>query len=122
MALVTWEYYRSLHDAVRDEEAFQKAEQLAEKDVARVIGPIRWAELAGADLSGLFFRDQLFDCICMVVDYRKQTKGKLGVGVSSASNAGYSESYALPTLSAANEELDKNIRAWLSGTGLIRGY
>ena len=122
MTLVSWEYYSSHHDAIKNDDDFSKAEQLAEQAVSLVIGPIRWADLVETDLSGKFYRERLLDCICQVIDYQKQTKGKLGAGVSSVSNDGYSESYVLPTLSAANEELSRNIRAWLSGTGLVGAY
>ena len=46
----------------------------------------------------------------------------LSVALASVSNDGYSESYVLQTQSQADEELGKNIRAWLSGTGLVRAY
>lgn len=120
MALLSWEYYSSLFDEVTEKE-FQRAELMAEKEVARVIGPIHWAELP-ADLSGEFYREQLLDCLCKVINHKKQMKGKAGTGVSSASNDGYSESYVLQTPSEAGEELAKNIRAWLAGTGLVRAY
>lgn len=121
MALLTWEYYSSLYDVIKDKEAFEKAEKLAEKEVARVIGPIHWAEIP-EDISDEFYADQLRDCMCNVINYQKQTGSKAGKGVASVSNDGYSESYVLPTQSAATEELDKNIRYWLSGTGLVRAY
>ena len=121
-ALVSWEYYSSLFSKVTSQEAFEKAEALAEKDLARVIGPLRWAELVASDWSGEFFADQLKDTICKVVDYQ-QTAGRVsGAGVSSVSNDGYTESYVLAKQSEAQEELQKNIRAWLSGTGLVRAY
>lgn len=120
MALLSWEYYSSLYNAVNEEE-FKKAEPQAEKEVARVIGPIRWSELP-ADLSGEFYEDQLLDCLCRVINYQKQIGSKIGKGVTSVSNDGYSESYALSKQSDAAEELAANIRAWLSGTGLVRAY
>ena len=121
-ALVSWEYYSSLYSKVTSQEAFEKAEELAEKDLSRVIGPLRWAELVSSDWSDEFFADQLMDTICKVVDYQ-QTSGRVsGAGVSSVSNDGYTESYVLAKQSEAQEELQKNIRAWLSGTGLVRAY
>lgn len=121
MALVTWEQYSSLYSGIKDEEKFEQAEALAEKDVARVIGPIHWAEIP-EDIDGEFYADELRDCICKVIDYQKQVGGKSGKGVTSVSNDGYSESYALTKQSEAAEELAANIRAWLSGTGLVRAY
>ena len=121
-ALVSWEYYSSLYSTIGTQADFEKAEALAEKDLARVIGPLRWAELVSSDWSGEFFADQLKDTICKVVDYQATAGKKTGAGVASVSNDGYSESYALAKQSDAQEELLKNIRAWLSGTGLVRAY
>ena len=42
--LVDWEYYSSLHDTVKQDD-FKRAEALAEKEVQRVIGWIRWANI-----------------------------------------------------------------------------
>ena len=42
--IVTWEYYSSLHNTVKQED-FERAEALAEKEVQRVIGWIRWANI-----------------------------------------------------------------------------
>ena len=121
MALVTWEQYSSLYSGIKDKDKFATAEALAEKEVARVIGPIHWAEIP-EDIDGEFYADQLRDCICKVIDYQKQIGSKIGKGVASVSNDGYSESYALTKQSDASVELAANIRAWLSGTGLVRAY
>ena len=121
MALVTWERYSSLYSGIKDEDQFEIAEQKAELEVARVIGAIHWAELP-KDISGEFYAGQLCDCICKVIDYQVQAGSKAGKGITSASNDGYSESYAIVKQSEAVAELDANIRAWLSGTGLVRAY
>lgn len=121
MALVTWGQYSSLYSGIKDRKKFAAAEASAEKEVARVIGPIHWAEIP-EDLDGEFYADQLRDCICRVIDYQKQIGSKIGKGVTSASNDGYSESYALSKQSDAAAELAANIRTWLSGTGLVRAY
>lgn len=121
-ALVSWEYYSSLYSTIGTQADFEKAESLAEKDLARVIGPLRWAELVSSDWSTEFYADQLMDTICKVVNYQVTAGKKTGAGVASVSNDGYSESYALAKQSDAQEELQKNIRAWLSGTGLVRAY
>lgn len=121
-ALVSWEYYSSLYSTIGTQADFEKAESLAEKDLARVIGPLRWAELVSSDWSTEFYADQLMDTICKVVNYQATAGKKTGAGVASVSNDGYSESYALAKQSDAQEELQKNIQAWLSGTGLVRAY
>lgn len=48
--LVDWEYYISLHDTVKQED-FERAEALAEKEVQRVIGWIRWANITEEKVS-----------------------------------------------------------------------
>ena len=128
MGLVSWEYYSSLHNKVAQTD-FTAEEAKAEKQVRTVIGPLRWADIEAAIDSGEFtaedFRhDQLLECICCVMDYDVSTRDKLGMGVSSASNDGYSETYAgdLVKQSDASEELARNIRRWLSGTGLVGAY
>ena len=122
MAFVDFEYYSALHSAVKDESGFERAEQLAEQAVARVIGPIRYADLVEAGIAGEFYERPLKDCICRIIDYNTQTDDHAGRGISSASNDGYSESYVLATQSAADAELAASIRGWLSGTGLVRAY
>ena len=121
MALLTWEHYSSLYSAIKGKDEFNKEEAKAELEVARVIGPIHWAEIP-EDISGEFYASQLLDCLCRVIDYQATTGSRIGRGVSAVSNDGYSESYVLAIQSAATEELDRNIRAWLSGTGLGRAY
>lgn len=111
-----------LYSTIGTQADFEKAEALAEKDLARVIGLLRWAELVSSDWSTEFYADQLMDTICKVVNYQATAGKKTGAGVASVSNDGYSESYALAKQSDAQEELQKNIRAWLSGTGLVRAY
>ncbi len=116
--IVEWEYYSALHSLV-DEGGFQQAEALAEKEVCTVIGPIRMAAVT----SETFGYDQLRDCICNVIDQMEEDKrsGK-GKGISSASNDGYSESYAVQTKEQLRAELHGCIRTWLSGTGLAGAY
>ena len=52
--IVNWEYYSSLHNVVSEND-FSKAEQLAEKEVALVIGFPRWE--AGDDTAFLAMKD-----------------------------------------------------------------
>ena len=118
MPHVTWEYYSSLYDKIKEED-FGKYEKIAEKEVCAVIGPIRWATIT-ADTFGY---QQLQDCICNVINKMAEDKksGK-GKGVSSVSNDGYSESYVVQTEEQLRSELRSSIRAWLSGTGLVGAY
>ena len=125
-AFVDWEYYSSLFsDPAVPETDFPAAEKLAEMTVRSVIGPIRWAELKSLEnIDDEFFYEPLLDCICRVIEYSATTGSRTGLGVTSVSNDGYTESYAadLVKASEATEELNRNIRLWLSGTGLVRAY
>lgn len=124
MALLSWAEYSALHDIVTTETTFSGKEMIAEQDVARVIGPIRWAELINYGIEGEFYADQLKECIAKVIDYNEEIQPKIGRGVASVSNDGYSESYnaELQTASQAAAEKNKMIRAGLSGTGLVGAY
>ena len=116
--LVDWEYYRSLHSKVTEEE-FDQAESLAEKEVKRVIGWIRWSAIN----EHTFGYEQLQDCICNVIDKMAEDfKSGKGKGFSSVSNDGYSESYVVQTEEQLRGELQSSIRSWLSGTGLVGAY
>ena len=118
LRLVDWEYYSSLHSKIRERE-FYEAEELAEKEVQRMIGWVRWADIT----EETFGVDVLKDCICDVIDqlavYDRSGSGK---GLSSVSNDGYSESYVIQTESQKRNEIQNLIRASLSGTGLIGAY
>ena len=120
-ALVSWEYYSSLYSTVSEAD-FPKAEALAEKEVIRIVGLIHWGELNLDDLDSELYGDQLKDCICKVVNFMAEAPKAQGKGIASVSNDGYSESYVLQKQSDALEELGKNIRSWLSGTGIVRAY
>ena len=86
---VDWEYYSSLHTIVT-EEAFERSEALAEKEIQRAIGWIRWAGIT----EDIFGFEQLKDCICNVMDkMAADARSGKGKGISSVSNDGYSESY-----------------------------
>lgn len=118
MSHVTWEYYSSLHNIVAKDD-FERVETLAEKEVQRIIGWIRWANIA----EDSFGYEQLQDCICNVMDKMAvDAKSGKGKGVSSVSNDGYSESYVVQTEEQLRSELQSSIRAWLSGTGLVGAY
>lgn len=116
--IVTWEYYSSLFSKI-GKENFEKAEKQAEMEVCNVIGPIRRANIT-ADIFGY---EQLQNCICKVMDkMAEDDKSGKGKGISSASNDGYSESYAIQTEEQLRAELQSSIKAWLSGTGLVGAY
>ena len=118
MAKVTWEQYRSLHH-IASEEEFDIAEAIAENEVQRVIGIIRWGQIT----EETYGYSQLQECICNVIDkMAADAKSGKGKGISSASNDGYSESYVVQTEEQLRSELQSSIKAWLSGTGLVGAY
>lgn len=123
MALLTWAEYSALHNKVTQTN-FDAAEKIAEQDVGMVIGMIRWADLLTVGITDALYKDQLKECIARVIDYNVEIQPKVGAGVASVSNDGYSESYNvdLQTASAAAAEKSKMIRIWLSGTGLVGAY
>ena len=115
---VDWGYYSSLHNIVTEED-FGRAELLAEKEVQRAIGWIRWENIT----EETFGYEQLQDCICNVIDkMAADAKSGKGKGLSGVSNDGYSESYVVQTEEQLRNELESSIRAWLSGTGLVGAY
>lgn len=115
---VNWEYYSSLYDKV-SKENFDRAEAMAEKEIQRVIGRIKWETITEETFGFV----QLQDCICNVIDKMAQDdKTAKGKGVSSVNNDGYSENYAVQTEEQLRSELYGSIRAWLSGTGLAGVY
>ena len=120
-AIVDWSYYSSLHNTITDETEFTTAEVLAEQEVRSVIGSVRWSEIN----TDTFGYDVLQDCICNVIDKQTQdARSGKGRGVVSASNDGYSESYAaeVQTREALTEEMRGCIKQWLSGSGLVGAY
>jgi len=116
--IVDWDYYSSLFSTISESE-FDTAEALAEAEVQRVIGPIRWSGIT----SETFGYKILKDCICMVINkMARDERSGLGRGISSISNDGYTESIALSGSLELQEEMARCIRVWLSGTGLVGAY
>lgn len=116
--IVSWEYYSSLHNVVKEDE-FAIAEGKAEKEVRSIIGPIRWANIS----EDTFGFDVLKDCICNVIDQQATNElAGLGKGLTSVSNDGYSESYAQSSAEEVQAGMAGSIRHWLSGTGLVSAY
>lgn len=118
-AIVSWEYYSSLHNGISTEQEFNKAEALAEKEVRTVIGPVRWDEITDET----YGYDVLKDCICNVIDMMTDsTRRGLGRGVKSATNDGYKEEYIVAGANELTASLHRSIRSMLSGTGLVGAY
>lgn len=117
-ALLTWERYSSLHSKVNADE-FEVAEARAENEIRTVIGPLKWATIT----SDTPFYDVLLDCIANVIDRSKDLENSaMGKGVTSVSNDGYSESYAIANAIDLDYETRSCITQWLSGTGMVGAY
>jgi hypothetical protein len=117
-SIVNWEYYDSLHNNCESDE-FPKLEALAEQKVREVIGKPNWDAITPQT----YGYDVLKDCICNVIDKMiSDANSGRGKGLSSVSNDGYSETYAIKDEADLRNEMASNIRAWLSGTGLVRAY
>lgn len=116
--IVNWEYYNSLFDKVKQDD-FAKLEPRAEKEVCKVIGPIRWATIT----ESIFGYEQLKDCICEVINKLKENESlKQRKGMNSVSNDGYSESYSQISEEQLADEMRVLIMGCLSGTGLVGAY
>ena len=116
--IVDWEYYCSLFDKVKQGD-FAKAELRAEREVCKVIGPIRWATIT----TNTFGYEQLKDCICEVIN--KNAENEIlsqRKGIHSVSNDGYSESYSQVSEEQLANEMRMLITNCLSGTGLVGAY
>lgn len=119
-AIVSWEYYSSLHNKVTQTE-FPVAAGNAQNEVRLVIGPIKFDKITDTT----YGYDQLKECICNVIDLKvEHAKREARIGVSSASNDGYSENYnnSGDTLGNISDETKSMIKKWLSGTGLVGAY
>ena len=116
--IVDWEYYNSLFDKIAKDD-FERAELKAEKEVCKVIGPIRWANIT----TDTFGYEQLKDCICNVINKMAENEFlSKRTGISSVSNDGYSESYVQKTEEQFANEMRILIINNLSGTGLVGAY
>lgn len=114
--MVDWESYNSLFSNVSKGEEFDRLEKRAESEVRLVVGAYRWSIIDET----AFYYEQLKECICKTINKLVNDDGSgIGTGVSSVSNDGYSESYVVQTETQARAELQRSIRAWLSGTGLV---
>lgn len=61
--------------------------------------------------------------MCKVIDkMADEKKSGAGSGIASASNDGYSVTFANATKEAGNQEMAGCIRQWLSGTGMVGAY
>ncbi len=114
---VSWEYYSSHFNKLTEEE-FNNLQYEASMIVTRVCRPyVLKAVLGNTEDSR---NDFLNDAVCKVTEgMYEQTIHSIGSGVTSVSNDGYSESYAITKREDADKELTTIAKRWLTGTGLV---
>lgn len=117
MALVDWEYYSSKFPKVNQDD-FIRLIDIAEWEILKMIPPYVFDELTQEDTNYKFVR--LKDTICKIINFISTNENiPVNSGVTSVSNDGYSESYAISKQSEMQDELTRNCIRWLSGTGLL---
>lgn len=113
MAIIDWEYYNSHFPRVMPESEFAPVETQAEAEFNRIVPT--------------YLQDTLTDavkqnCIFAVCNHLyNQAQGSAGSGVTSVSNNGYSESYAVTTQEQAETELRELIYSKI-GTRLAGAF
>ena len=125
MAYISWEEYQNAFDAVMDETAFYRYEKQAEQKM-KIVSHFRTDEFLVAydEETATDFEKGVKDAIRMTCGelisqaYSFEANGQ-GLGVSSVSNDGYSESYAVTTKADSDKVLNDVILTGLRGTGLV---
>lgn len=123
MSYITWEYYCSLSDTVTEEE-FEKLNNRAEVflDVFTHNRAKKFMD-SYVEEEATDFEKMVANAIqltlCDLIDKMDAfEKSHAATGLSSVSNAGYSESYQKITESDKKAELQSVVRNGLAGTGL----
>lgn len=117
--VINWEDYHSRFvSSDLTEEQFAALEYQACSRVKRLCRPYVLKRVLDNDDD--YRNDRLKDAVCSVIyEMHEQEKVGAGSGVTSVSNDGYSESYALTKNSDVQQELDRTAKAHLYGTGLM---
>ena len=121
--IVSWEYYNSLFEDVQEEE-FKRLNSRAEWRLNLYthnrVKPFvdAYNEVTATDFERMKY-EAVKITICEVINkmYEKESNG-VGIGLSSVSNEGRSESYRIITEADKEKELESVMRKGLSGTGL----
>lgn len=114
---VSWEYYSSHFNKLTQEE-FNNLQYEASRLVSRLCRP--YVLKAVLENSEDTRNEYLNDAVCKVAEgMYEQAIHSIGSGVTSVSNDGYSESYAITKREDADKELTAIAKRWLSGTGLV---
>lgn len=116
---VDWEDYHSrFANSDMTEDKFKNLTYQACSRVQRLCRPyVLKAVLENPDD---YRNDRLKDAVCCVINaMHEHDKVGAGSGVTTVSNDGYSESYALSKQSDAEQELNRAAKEQLYGTGLM---
>lgn len=117
--MVNWEDYHSrFAGSDLTEDKFAAMTNWAVSRVKRLCRPyVLKAVLENPDD---YRNDRLKDAVCCVINaMHEHDKVGAGSGVTTVSNDGYSESYALSKQSDAEQELNRAAKEQLYGTGLM---
>lgn len=122
---VTWEEYSSLYSTIPDETLFNKYTKRALVRM-NAVTHVRVSEFLKKykKTTATNFQKQVYaqiqDTICELANiiYLQEASG-IGTGVTSVSNDGYSESYAVTTTAEKEVQQTEIIRRGLRGTGLV---
>lgn len=123
MSYLTWEYYSSLYLEVQEEDFAKLAAKASAKlDVYTCLRVKKFEAAYNENAATDFQRQvhmQIQNTVCELVNalYVQETSG-MGTGITSVSNAGYSESYKITTAAERDAQLLSIVRTGLSGTGL----
>lgn len=125
MNCITWEYYSSLYSEIPDEETFNrlmkrvpvKMDTITHMRVSRFIGSHR--KTTATDFQKQVYA-QIQNTACELANllYAQDMSG-MGTGISSVSNDGYSESYAVTTVAQKEAQQRETVINGLRGTGLV---
>lgn len=125
MNYITWEEYNSLYAVIPDETVLNRYLKRAQIKMDAVTH-IRVSEFVKSyrKTTATNFQKQVYaqiqDTACELANvmYTQELSG-MGTGVTSVSNDGYSESYAVTTTAEKEEQQMEVIRRGLRGTGLV---
>ena len=124
MSYITWEQYSSLYSDISDQKDFEKISRRAEIKLNAIthMRAKRFEDTYDEETATDFQRQvhmQIQDTFCQLLSVINiQDISGMGTGITSVSNAGYSETYKVTTAQEKEEQLTALIRSGLSGTGL----
>ena len=121
--IVSWEYYNSLFEDVQEDE-FKRLNSRVERRLDLYThNRVKPFVDAYNEVTATNFERMKYEAvkitICEVINkmYEQESNG-VGIGLSSVSNEGRSESYKIITEADKEKELESVMRKGLSGTGL----